>query len=62
VSAVQMQKYRTCRSSLLSADQLRHHANLALPDDPDCYKYITANKATRLSYRLAPPARRSDSP
>ena len=35
------------------ANHMRHHATLALPDDPDRYKYIAANKPTRLSYGLA---------
>jgi fatty acid desaturase/putative flippase GtrA len=34
-------------------NHMRHHATLALPDDPDRYKYIAGNKATRLSFGLA---------
>ena len=32
--------------------RLKHHAKLSLPGDPDRYKYIAANKPTRLRYAL----------
>jgi fatty acid desaturase len=35
------------------ANHMRHHATLALPGDPDRYKYIAANKETKLSYGFA---------
>jgi fatty acid desaturase len=35
------------------ANHMQHHATLALPGDPDRYKYIAGNKATRLQYGLA---------
>jgi fatty acid desaturase len=35
------------------ANHMRHHATLALPSDPDRYKYIAANKRTKLSYAFA---------
>jgi fatty acid desaturase len=35
------------------ANHMRHHATLALPSDPDRYKYTADNKPTRLRYVLA---------
>lgn len=35
------------------ANHLQHHATLALPGDPDRFKYIAANKPTRFRYALA---------
>ena len=35
------------------ANHMRHHATLALPNDPDRYKYCAANKPTRLQYAAA---------
>jgi fatty acid desaturase/putative flippase GtrA len=35
------------------SNHMRHHAALALPHDPDRYKYVAANKPTRISYGLA---------
>lgn len=32
------------------ANHMQHHATLALPNDPDRYKYVAANKPTRLHY------------
>lgn len=34
-------------------NHMRHHATLALPGDPDRYKYIADNKPTRVRYVLA---------
>jgi fatty acid desaturase len=34
------------------ANHMQHHAKLSLPGDPDRYKYIAANKPTRLRYAL----------
>lgn len=34
-------------------NHIRHHARLALPGDPDRYKYIAENKPTKIAYAFA---------